>query len=256
MKLFQGMWIAQLLGTNKRLLIKVLLLTIVASVVFFYPYLQGNCQVGRNAGGNSISFDNDKSISRAHAEIELGPNETLLVKDLGSKFGTFLVDGNDATRIGGPQQVVSGQTFRFGALQSRVTFHFGISFCTTRLEKKDKEKLKNYCAQLKATVVNQPEFASYLVATKFAATVKMLTAIVLNVPLITLEWFSFLDNFDSLNGAIELPSPEKYATFLVQSQIVICMPCIDLVRLMLEILFKYKISISHDLVSSAILLLC
>lgn len=168
--------------------------------------------MGRNVDASSLSFDTDKSISRNHAEISLSEDGTLTVRDMGSKFGTFVeVPGAEPIKIVS-HTVVSGQTIQFGALHSKVTFHLAkFSFCTTRLEKQDKEKLKAYCHILKARIVNQAEAATHLISNKFAATVKMLTAIVLNVKLISMEWFSFLDAWDTAGSLLELPSVVRYA---------------------------------------------
>jgi predicted component of type VI protein secretion system len=165
------------------------------------------CKVGRNADGSSVSFDNDKSISRNHAEVVLQEDGSLMVRDLGSKFGTFVeAPGAEPLKIQS-HILVSGQTCLFGALHSRITFHTTkFSFCTTRLERPDKEKLKTYCKILNARTVSHAEGATHLVSNKFAATVKMLTAIVLNVKLISMGWFTFLDCWDTAGPILEIPA--------------------------------------------------
>jgi hypothetical protein len=175
----------------------------------YFPCQGPLIRVGRQSD-NAISFDKDKSISRNHAEIELAMDGSLKVKDLGSKFGTFIEAGTDKTKVEEPTALTSGQTVRFGALNSTVTFLFvRFAFCTTRIEKQDKDLLKSCCKMLKGKIVNQAEDATHLVSNKFAATVKMLTAIVLNLKIVTLDWFSFLDQWES-RVIFEIPDADRF----------------------------------------------
>jgi hypothetical protein len=80
------------------------------------------------------------------------------------------------------------------------------SFCTTRLEKPDKDKLKRYAKLLGARMVTQAEHATHVVASKAAATVKMLTALVLPLKLVTAEWAAFAE---SAKAAVPIPAEER-----------------------------------------------
>lgn len=157
-----------------------------------------------------LCFNEDKSISRKHAELHLQPStdplradHKLFVKDLGSKFGTFLneerLPANQLVEIKDDDAMV-----RIGANQTfvRVT-RKTFQFCGTRLDKAEKTKLKQYCKLIQGKVINEIETATHLICNKITATVKTLSAIALGVKMINLNWLQFADT----NKSLELIPP-------------------------------------------------
>jgi hypothetical protein len=163
--------------------------------LFLLNYLEQGpvCKIGRSVETSNITFENDKSISRNHAEIRIS-SSCLAIVDMGSKFGTFGMSGDEKFSSHIEYVVKNGDVVRFGALQSKVRFwQETILFCATRLEKCDKERLKRNAALIGAKMINSAESATHLVSNKFTATVKTLTAIVLNVKIITGDWLIFAE---------------------------------------------------------------
>ena len=119
------------------------------------------------------------------------------MRDLGSKFGTFVLEENGNTiRVPPeePHRIESGQTIRFGIQHSRIVFeHETMLLCATRLDKKEKERLKSVSKIIGARIVSHAEECTHLISNKLAATVKMLTAIAKGASVVTLEWLSFVD---------------------------------------------------------------
>ena len=112
------------------------------------------------------------------------------MKDLNSKFGTFI----NGSKIPPNEniQIEKGKIITFGALGCKIKIsRCHLSFCMTRLEKQDKDRLKANVKAIGGKIVNKPEQATHIVANKAAATIKMLTAIVMNLKIITGEWLNF-----------------------------------------------------------------
>jgi DNA segregation ATPase FtsK/SpoIIIE, S-DNA-T family len=65
----------------------------------------------------TVSID-DESISRSHCQLRLGPDESLVVKDLGSTNGTF-VNGD---RIKQTHSLVPGDALQVGAITLLVEY--------------------------------------------------------------------------------------------------------------------------------------
>ena len=162
----------------------------------------------------NLCFNDDKSISRKHAELHLQPatdalrpDHKLFVKDLGSKFGTFLNDerlpANQMVEIKADEGMI-----RLGANQTfirvaRRTFQL----CGTRLEKAEKTQLKQYTKLIQGKVTNEIEHSTHLICNKITATVKTLSAIALGVKMISLQWLQFAET----NKSLELiPPVERY----------------------------------------------
>lgn len=139
-------------------------------------------------------FREDKSVSRAHAEISLGQNgEYIKVRDLGAKFGTFVgverVSSDDGTLIR-----TGVATVTFGVQTSKLEFKkLKWSVCPTRLDKVEKENLKALAATLGISVCsNVSENCTHVVSKKFSVTVKILEAIALRKTIVSMEWFEEL----------------------------------------------------------------
>lgn len=154
------------------------------------------CSIGRSPDSErpTIPCFGDKSISRQHVEIRIEESDRVIIADLGSKFGTC----SDGTTEKLPHhqgvEVRSGQSFTIGAQMSRIVFEKQqLRFCITRLDKDVKNRIKIICRRIGAKTVSNAEEATHVVSNKFAATVKILTAIVLQTKIVTPEWLNFAE---------------------------------------------------------------
>ena len=128
-----------------------------------------------------------------HAEITIdNATSTVHIVDLASRYGSSVngakLDGN------APFKVEHGTVARFGVGNVRIRFtKRTYLYCTTRLDKVDKDRLKR-CAKITGgRIVSQVEHATHVVANKAAATVKMLTALVVPLKMVRPEWLNFAE---------------------------------------------------------------
>ena len=162
---------------------------------------------------NDISFPNDKSMSRHHSKIIAEANSStgsinLKIFDLNSKYG-ILLNGSKVspdTSI----QLNSGDIVQFGATSKVMFRDQPISFCMTRLEKSDKERLRNVARLIGGKIVPNAEDATHIVANKCAATIKVLVALVMQRKMITCDWLSFGES----QRPVELVPKEEEYVFL------------------------------------------
>ena len=88
-----------------------------------------------------LSFADDKSISRKHIEMTIS-DQGLWVKDLNSRFGSTLNDQKLSPDIAIPLNQLHS-VLKLGAMRTVIEIiNYSFFFCTTRLEKGEKEKLK------------------------------------------------------------------------------------------------------------------
>jgi hypothetical protein len=107
--------------------------------------------------------------------------------DLKSTLGTFL----NGERIVSNQkiEIFSGSLLKFGNENTTVRILFmRYKFCPTRLEKNEKEKLKGFLGKINGEIVKTVEQSTHVLCNRFSATVKTLTAIVLQKPIVSLHW--------------------------------------------------------------------
>jgi pSer/pThr/pTyr-binding forkhead associated (FHA) protein len=156
-------------------------------------YIKGPImKIGRNI--DSDICINDRSISRSHGEIHMN-DKTFAIIDFGSKYGTFLPRRDNQNKIKANEEICFqiGEPVRLGINMTFTLSYQSMSLNFTRLERKAKDQLKKIAFKIDANILNNVEDASYLVTDKFSATIKMLTAIIINKPVITMDWFSFIE---------------------------------------------------------------
>eukprot|EP01033_Poteriospumella_lacustris_P005235 gene5235-3741_t len=153
---------------------------------------EGVALIGRSATAQ-LSFGEDMSISRSHGqfEVEMDPAtgvNAIFLKDSGSRYGTA-VDGvkmaaNGKIPLNGPVHQI-----KFGANQGTIILRVAdFRFCFSQLDRAEKEELKSLCLKLKAQLATAADVATHLVTKTLTATIKSLTAIVMGIPIISMEW--------------------------------------------------------------------
>ena len=183
--------------------------------------------IGRKAECN-ISFPNDKSVSRNHAEILIKENR-VYVSDFGSKFCSFIISGITKVQVAASVdltnklwvEVKHNDIVQIGATVSRLRFRVvNVELCPTKLEKAEKEELKRLSNSLSGFKVvnnltplnNKPDNVDiYVVASKFVATVKILESIVYQYPIVTIRFVRELISLLSLGASplVDLPNAAR-----------------------------------------------
>lgn len=134
------------------------------------PASTGGATSGTNATATAAASATHGTLPNSSARGATGTGE-------GSGLNTGLVP------------LSHGDTVQIGACASRIKIrrvHY--AFCPTKLEKHEKEPLRRCAKYLNGKVVTNTAACSHVIAGKFAATVKILEAIVMQRPLVTLAW--------------------------------------------------------------------
>mgnify|MGYP003385826136 CR=1 FL=1 len=197
--------------------------------------------IGRKVDCN-ISFPNDKSVSRNHAELRLLENGFWSIIDLNSKFSTFILSGTAQSKVPVSMDAVNvintpvdpGDEIQIGACNSKVLItRVCFRFCPTKLDKAEKVHLKDLLREpiscgissigsstfsAIATAIETSGFPSgtvvqdIVVASKFSATVKILEALVAKCTIVNLQYVALFA--ESVKAAatrpgalIDLPLP-------------------------------------------------
>ena len=157
--------------------------------------------VGR---ANASILLNDKSVSRRHAVLMLSDN-TLLVEDCGSKFGTFVngkkLNSNDAATL------KSGDIIEFG-IQGGGRFsvtHYPISVCFSGLSSMEKSEMRDICDRLGISIASsvQEESVTHLVTSKLRITEKLVLSLIHSKFIVSMEWLNAIsDQLKQFDGRL------------------------------------------------------
>lgn len=116
-----------------------------------------------------LPFPLDKSISRKHGHLTVYPNGSLTITDLKSSFGTQ-VNGikcppNEESKLDDKIHLKFGNEFT----NIRIS---KFKFCNTRLDKTEKDRLKEICRLIGGEMVKHLEPSSHLLCNRYSATVR------------------------------------------------------------------------------------
>jgi len=237
--------------------IGILLFTITA----VYTLVTGRVYtVGRR--GSDLSFEDDTSISRKQAEIQVehplanvvskrhrhgGPSTpspsvvlshslhpdfvdwcsqtnpalppSIIITDLGSKFGTYVNDGIDSkvkVSVREPQILGSSDRFRFGLQWNHYRIEY-MPLLVTTSTMKNVSALKETIGALGAHLVSVwREDTDMLVMEAIVMTIKVVAALIAGKPIVTPEYFQ--DYLNAVKDSVELggeheptlPNPRNY----------------------------------------------
>jgi hypothetical protein len=147
--------------------------------------------IGRSVNAD-LAFDEDMSISRHHAYLEVESTSSgekiVTVQDAGSRYGTS-INGTKMEANGKLSLKNIRHLIRFGANQGTIVVQpMNLRFCFSQLDKSEKELLKMLCSRINSQLATTADVASHLVTKTLTATVKSLTAVVLAIPIISMDW--------------------------------------------------------------------
>jgi hypothetical protein len=151
----------------------------------------GKIMIGRSVNAD-LAFDEDMSISRHHAYLEVESTSSgekiVTVQDAGSRYGTS-INGTKMEANGKLSLKNIRHLIRFGANQGTIVVQpMNLRFCFSQLDKSEKELLKMLCSRINSQLATTADVASHLVTKTLTATVKSLTAVVLAIPIISMDW--------------------------------------------------------------------
>ncbi|XP_060822078.1 uncharacterized protein LOC132910412 [Bombus pascuorum] len=182
-------------------------------------YLKPNQEtlIGRKKA--DILLPNDKSISKEHASIsvtkveEIRSNEPTSIcklKDLKSKYGTFIVHERDIIQLTETECILKHQdTIRFG-LQNHVFKVINVPIITTvsTLCDDEIERLKQLMEEIDGVIITDSDWrraSTYLTVGNAILTLKLASAMASALPIVTMKYWdkvkSAIDNGQQLPDA-------------------------------------------------------
>ncbi|XP_034830365.1 nibrin [Maniola hyperantus] len=159
-------------------------------VIFVLPDI--NIIIGRSADAQNCNFaiPEDQSISRKHATLFISDN-TLYVKDLGSKYGTY-VNNSEKIEENVMIKLNSTDVVKFGKI-SCVWKVQEINFvtCTSTLKGENLQNLKVLLAKLGGSLKNEwDDTCAYLTMPAITLTIKVVLALVQSSNIVTVKYWS------------------------------------------------------------------
>uniref|UniRef100_A0A6P4EQL7 Nibrin n=1 Tax=Drosophila rhopaloa TaxID=1041015 RepID=A0A6P4EQL7_DRORH len=170
--------------------------------------------------GTDLIVTQDLSISRNHVELHLPESygdDTLQIKDLGSRFGTFIFRGTSQK----PRQVLArtltpvpvGIRIRFGGNMSiwQVT-RLNLVTAVSALTRPEIKELTEMLEPMGGTVSpSWTQECSHLTMNEVSVTVKLLHALLENKPIVTFAyWRKMLHSAQTIHVKEGWPQPEDY----------------------------------------------
>lgn len=175
--------------------------------------------VGRSAdlGVSDLSITDDTSISRKHAVLYASGNN-LAVKDLGSKYGTYINHPFDNKIQPNTEYILqAGAIVRFGASHNVWTVnHVDFVACASTLKGENLQNLKVYVNELGGSFRNDwDETCSHLTMPAITLTIKVVMALVQGAHIVTVDFWKSC--CDAIKACAKLPDPKDYLPQVVES---------------------------------------
>ena len=159
-------------------------------------------------GRSTFNYCADNSVSRSHAEITIQNGVNVMVKDLGSKFGTYVGERavvssqnnsqEDRLNKGQECQLTVSNRVRFGLLSSLFKLEkLRLVFCTSSLPVEEAEKVKQLVSQLPgARLVSRwsDEITHLILSHEGTMTIKVANALGKCLPVTTCTFLTDFQN--------------------------------------------------------------
>ncbi|XP_008545638.1 nibrin [Microplitis demolitor] len=167
-----------------------------------------------------IVLSNDASISRNHAKLQViteDKTEKLFIKDIGSKYGTYLLNDDEKSEqfkiTNEGYNVKSNDKIRFGLrnhiysliYKPTIKYHVLIS----RVHGNDKNNLENIFEKIGGKILNSwSDECTHLTTTKTGITEKVACALASGIPIVNINYWDDLLKAKEETGTI--PDLKKY----------------------------------------------
>ncbi|CAM9351412.1 unnamed protein product [Ectocarpus sp. 4 AP-2014] len=190
--------------------------------------VEGIHTLGRK--GSSVSFPEDRSVSRKHAEIRVGPvprndptEQPIWVKDVGSKLKTC-VNGSETGEAHKEISLKEGDEVKVGttnSIMSRVRFQ-ALRFCATQLTAEEKAELKALSKKCGGAVSRKWDAAkcTHLVtlANTSSVTEKLVLALLGLRPVVHVGWLKDLAAGGTAKPLRPVPETEAFGPVVTRSR--------------------------------------
>ncbi|CAH2106455.1 unnamed protein product [Euphydryas editha] len=173
--------------------------------------------IGRSLDGQNCNFaiPEDASISRKHATLLISEG-VLILKDLGSKYGTFL-NNSEKVEQDKMKTLQCNDIIKFGKMNSVWKVHqVNLTTCTSTLKGENLQNLKNILTKLGGVVKNEwDDTCEYLTMPAITLTIKVVLALVQNSYIVTIDYWSKC--VEAVNNNVPLPNPNDYIPQILES---------------------------------------
>ncbi|KOC69481.1 Nibrin [Habropoda laboriosa] len=190
-------------------------------------YLNPNIQITFGRKKADILLLNDDSISRLHASIYIEPknvieiNEpisTCTLKDIGSKYGTYIMQGEEWIQISAEGYLLKDKdTLRFG-LQDQIfmVVYVPIIVVISNVNDNDKRKLKSLMDEIDGMISTEwTSFCTHLTVSTATLTEKVTWAMAFVVPIITINYWEEVKC--AMKKGKEIPDPKNFVPLIGES---------------------------------------
>lgn len=178
---------------------------------FCYIKQNEEIAVGRSSEVCQLVLSNDSSISRKHAIITTN-TQSLIVKDLASKYGTFVNEGIETkTPIGQDEFVLSNNDeIRFGILNNvwKLERKYFVT-CTSTLRVPDQVELSKQLKTISGTLKKEwDDTCEYLTMSAITLTVKVIYALVQGSYIVTPRFWE--ETLNAVKKQLRLPDAKHF----------------------------------------------
>lgn len=185
-------------------------------------YLKPNQEtlIGRKKA--DIVLPNDKSISKEHASISVTkleeirnnePTSICKLKDLKSKYGTFIFHERDIIQLTETEYILKHQdTIRFG-LQNHVFKVINVPIITTvsTLCDDEIERLKQLMEEIDGVIITDSDWrraSTYLTVGNAILTLKLASAMASALPIVTMKYWDEVKS--AIDNSQQLPDSNNF----------------------------------------------
>ncbi|XP_028177108.1 nibrin [Ostrinia furnacalis] len=174
--------------------------------------------IGRSADAQQRSFviPDDPSISRKHATLT-NLHDELFLQDLGSRYGTFVNNGEVKVESNSMIKLNDKDIVKFGKMGSVWIVH-AKSFvtCTSTLKGENLQNLKTCLTSLSGTLKSDwDSTCKYLTMPAITLTMKVVLALVQGAHIVTVEFWSKC--LEAVNSQMALPDPNNFTPQIIES---------------------------------------
>lgn len=174
--------------------------------------------IGRSIDNQVCQFaiPDDPSISRKHASLAV-KNDTVILQDLGSRYGTFINDAVEKIEANVDIQLKENDIIKFGKINSvwKVN-NVNLNTCTSTLKGENLQKLKVTLSKLGVVLKNDwDDSCNYLTMPVITLTIKVVLALVQGSHIVTTDFWTNL--LKSITNFSALPDPHNFIPAVMES---------------------------------------
>ncbi|CAK1596103.1 unnamed protein product [Parnassius mnemosyne] len=185
-------------------------------IIYIVPHKE--IIIGRSGDAQYCNFavPDDPSISRKHATLNV-LDDTLIIQDLGSKYGTYLNNSSEKLECNVKQKVNVNDIIKFGKMDCVWKVHFiNYTTCTSTLKGENLQNLKMILGKLGGILKSEwDDSCAYLTMPAITLTIKVVLALVQGSFIVTTEFWNKCS--EAVTKCTPLPDPRNFIPQIVET---------------------------------------